>query len=627
MKGLLREMGFGRAPHNPDDDVFQLNVMDRAGAISNMMGWTMLRFDQVLDPVKLRESLVSVIKTGDWRKLGGRFRRNSKGHLEIHVPKEFTEQRPALGFSHAVHTCRVQDHELGRQLPTYEPEEICLAPSPTLFHEFAQPEGVPQTLNDYLCSDLPQLWLHIVSFEDATLTCLTWPHATMDGGGLAELLMAWAYTLAGLPKEVPPCLSLKYDLLDDLVSDAPDRIVIKDERYFNADKVVSFALMRIMWLVMLVLRVFFAPKKEVRNIWVPKRVMDKIRMEALAGLEAANEGGELGFSEGLTSTPSSAASSKKGKEYSSNALFPGGIVPDRASGRAFISESDALIAFFTRASSRTLPAKSRRTVNISIILNIRDRLPSLTARLPKPGVFVSNLAMSIQALLPAQAVIPKEHKGPAAEMNFSSLGLTAASVRSSLHAGLTEPQLRALAKVQLKAYKSRLIGFPILGGIDSFQVLFSSLKVGPLFEMNVFAPAIIKKEEEKPPVDKGKVVEAVADAASQIADKTTGSAGQEGATVAAAGSSGEMNEKTEEVTPAPSQETKTEVSKETRKKLPKGCTPVGILVIPKNSSFMLAKMQLFIFARGANGAWVQGTLLPHDWKLVEEELKEIDRRR
>ncbi|TLS23373.1 uncharacterized protein PpBr36_06627 [Pyricularia pennisetigena] len=608
MKGFLREMGFGRAPHNPTDDVFQLNVMDRAGAISNMMGWTMLKFDQVLDPVKLRETLISVINTGDWKKLGGRFRRNSKGHLEIHVPKEFTEQRPALGFSNAVHTCRIQDHELGRQLPAYEPEDVCLAPSPTLFHEFAQPEGVPQTLNDYLCSDLPQLWLHIVSFEDATLTCLTWPHATMDGAGLSELLMAWAYTLAGLPKEVPPCLSLKYDLLDDLVSDAPDRIMIKEERYFNADKVVSFALMRIMWLVMLVVRAFFAPKQEVRNIWVPKRVMDKIRQEALAGLEAANEGGELGFSEGLTSTPSSTASSKKGKEYSSSEIFPGGIVPDRASGRPFISESDALMAFFTRAASRALPAKSRRTVNISIILNIRDRLPSLTARLPKPGVFVSNLAMSVQALIPAQAVIPKDNKDPAAENNFSSLGLTAASVRSSLHAGLTEPQLRALAKVQLKAYQARLIGFPILGGIDSFQILFSSLKVGPLFEMNVFAPAIVKKEEEKPPVDKGKVVEAVADAASQIADKATGSAGQDAAAAAVPGSSGEMNEKTEEVAPASSQEKKTEVSKETRKKLPKGCTPIGILVIPRKSSFMLAKLQLFIFARGANGAWVQVSL-------------------
>lgn len=81
MKGFLRDMGFGRAPHNPTDDVFQLNVMDRAGAISNMMGWTMLRFDQVLDPVMLRETLVSVIKTGDWRKLGGRFRRNVSGSV------------------------------------------------------------------------------------------------------------------------------------------------------------------------------------------------------------------------------------------------------------------------------------------------------------------------------------------------------------------------------------------------------------------------------------------------------------------------------------------------------------------------------------------------------------------
>lgn len=73
-------MGPRRVANVPTDDVFQLNAIDQVGAISNMMGWTMLKFDQVLDPVKLQETLVSLIKTGDWRKLGGRLRRNVRSN-------------------------------------------------------------------------------------------------------------------------------------------------------------------------------------------------------------------------------------------------------------------------------------------------------------------------------------------------------------------------------------------------------------------------------------------------------------------------------------------------------------------------------------------------------------------
>lgn len=80
MKSLLKHTGPRRVANVPTDDVFQLNAIDQVGAISNMMGWTMLKFDQVLDPVKLQETLVSLIKTGDWRKLGGRLRRNVRSN-------------------------------------------------------------------------------------------------------------------------------------------------------------------------------------------------------------------------------------------------------------------------------------------------------------------------------------------------------------------------------------------------------------------------------------------------------------------------------------------------------------------------------------------------------------------
>ena len=57
-----------------DDDVFPLHLLDDTPTLRGIVcAWT-LRFDDVLDPGRLQESLSKLLNIGDWRKLGGRLR-------------------------------------------------------------------------------------------------------------------------------------------------------------------------------------------------------------------------------------------------------------------------------------------------------------------------------------------------------------------------------------------------------------------------------------------------------------------------------------------------------------------------------------------------------------------------
>lgn len=57
-----------------DDEVYPVHVLDDTKIFrSILITWT-LCFNDVLDADKLESSLAKLLKTGDWRKLGGRLR-------------------------------------------------------------------------------------------------------------------------------------------------------------------------------------------------------------------------------------------------------------------------------------------------------------------------------------------------------------------------------------------------------------------------------------------------------------------------------------------------------------------------------------------------------------------------
>lgn len=58
-----------------DWDEYPVHLMDGCKLNHKVLGWTM-RFNDVLDADKLHSSLTRLLSIGDWRKLGGRLKRN-----------------------------------------------------------------------------------------------------------------------------------------------------------------------------------------------------------------------------------------------------------------------------------------------------------------------------------------------------------------------------------------------------------------------------------------------------------------------------------------------------------------------------------------------------------------------
>ncbi|KAL5001377.1 hypothetical protein BDV10DRAFT_182610 [Aspergillus recurvatus] len=185
--------------------------------------WT-LRFNDVLDADKLHASLSRLLGIGDWRKLGGRLRLKENGHLEIHVPQPFTEDRPPVSYSHQTLAVDIEDHPLAKSLPKAT-EVPSIQPGPESFRAFAAPHDAPATLEDFIYEDKPQLSLFITSFNNATLVALSWPYTLMDVMGQQALLHEWSLVLAGRESEVPPMLGAR----EDVLCAAADTAVEKEE--------------------------------------------------------------------------------------------------------------------------------------------------------------------------------------------------------------------------------------------------------------------------------------------------------------------------------------------------------------------------------------------------------------
>lgn len=119
------------------------------------------------------------------------------------MPTKFTEERRALTYTHLAHDVSAADHPIASKIPnpSSRPAIVC---DPDDFRELFCPEGSPVSLEDYLSQDIPQLGLHIVSFEDKTLVVIYWPHTLMDALGKKALLDAWILMLQSRSGEIIP---------------------------------------------------------------------------------------------------------------------------------------------------------------------------------------------------------------------------------------------------------------------------------------------------------------------------------------------------------------------------------------------------------------------------------------
>jgi hypothetical protein len=102
---------------------------------------------------------------------------------------------------------------------------------PTEFRPLTRSPYTPTTIDDFLYSDRPLLSLRIVSFEDATLVLLSWPHVFVDALGITALFKNWIAVLEGREEDVQPLQGYDTDPLATMGTKPTESSVIAGDYY------------------------------------------------------------------------------------------------------------------------------------------------------------------------------------------------------------------------------------------------------------------------------------------------------------------------------------------------------------------------------------------------------------
>jgi hypothetical protein len=271
MLGYLRSFFRPRdVSHMNSWDIYPTHRFDDHAAIHDSSPCWLMRFNDVLDANKLHASLSTVLIQGDWKKLGGRLRRDTVGKLNVHVPQRFTVQHPAVCYTNQVFDVSINEHALGKHLPK-PTDQPSLQQSTNYFGTFSGRTNSPGWLVDYLNSEDSQLSLHITSFTDATLVALSWPHTMTDAMGRHALISAWCKALAGREKEILPLLGARQDTISHILEAEDDarEPYMWESKALTGLKFLRFALgflWQILWQRQVGTRTLFFPASSVAKL-------------------------------------------------------------------------------------------------------------------------------------------------------------------------------------------------------------------------------------------------------------------------------------------------------------------------------------------------------------------------
>jgi hypothetical protein len=339
---------------SPDDIIYPTHMIDNVSVVKSLvMAWTM-RFNDVLDADRLHHALSDLLQMGDWKKLGGRLRvgNNQRGALEIHVPLTFSKDKPAVSFSHVSYDIGVGEHDQARVLP-----KATLRPSihPSMAHGLAIPPGAPKSLKDFTSRDVPMLSLHIVSFQDATLVTISWPHVLFDAVGFSHLVETWSSVLAGRNERVPALIGARDDVLYDIgdLSQASPQYSASEGRILSGLALVWF-IAKFIWTMLT------NPTVESRIICIPKDAVDRLHRKVLDDIQGRKDGVD----------------------------------------NPWVSPSDAILAWL----SRTVFRSASHSISMTTPIDARTRLSHLQ---DAKGVYIQNMILGSFV-----ALSPKTLQGP-----------------------------------------------------------------------------------------------------------------------------------------------------------------------------------------------------------------------
>ncbi|KPM45555.1 hypothetical protein AK830_g944 [Neonectria ditissima] len=338
---MVSLFGWGAAPppKTLSDRVVPLYFFDDTPVWRSFILYSMFVFDDVLDTDNLHNALEQL----------------EKGALEYHIPAEFTDDRPALTYTHVQYDMSKADHLVTGQIPKPSARPSIVG-DPDQLLSLMHPDGSPKKLDDYINSDIPQLGLHIVSFKDATIVSIYWPHTLFDAMGKRALMTAWSFTLQGRQDEILPLCGVDSDPLEQLGRHPTEAHKLADRRLSTLG-MVRYGLNHIVE--------FGFRGNETRVVCVPATFISKLREEALQELSDDSTDGD----------------------------------------EPFLSEGDVLCAWWTRIAIAHLPPESETNVVLFNAYSLRSTLSK--DLLPAGTSYVSNATGFIHVPLTVKEILAK----------------------------------------------------------------------------------------------------------------------------------------------------------------------------------------------------------------------------
>ncbi|KAK2603910.1 hypothetical protein QQS21_003945 [Conoideocrella luteorostrata] len=438
------------------DEVYPLHRLDMPKAQAAFQVWTFLFNDQ-LDAKKLCESLSRLAEIGDWRKIGGRIRRSKDGYFEIHCPRIFTVERPAVTFSHDddYRDNSISEHPLGSRFPrSTNLDEVTSIPYDSELQNLAIRTSFPTSIDDVIGKDAPILSLHVVTFSDSTIVGLSWPHILTDAFGIRVLLHSWSLVLAGRESDVPPVLSAKQDIAYEVEKQINQgdvehpSIVPAQDLIINKHRMSKGQLLQ--FLVRYMCSAYGKQGFERRLVYLPKRAVDAL--VDTTRQEADNSSVEMGVKEeGL-----------------------------------YISRGDAITAWFS-ALVYTLQPKPR-DISILSLVNLRYRLQPLlptTEIAGSSGFHLQNLFLVSHMKLVAEVDLGKDR----------SVGSIAVKTKRQAHLQTQQDQLTGLLRLACSKITPGKNLSVLYGGVKDNMILVNNMIRMDFFTAVDFSPAVARQRD------------------------------------------------------------------------------------------------------------------------------------
>jgi hypothetical protein len=411
------------APAGESDRVVPFRYFDDAPHWRAFILYTLFAYDEVLDAQHLADALARLVKRRGWERFGARLRRNAQGGLEYHVPAVWTDERPPCTFTHVQNATSISEDPVARKLPLRHSSDVPqTVADPDEYLELMRPAaGSPSKLDDYVRSDLPQIGLHIITYTDATLVSIYYPHTLMDAMGTHAFLNAWQLALAGRDNDIPT--PIEGDPLAALGSDAS--AAGKHKLAHQRMSMLGLGLYGVQQVPSLL------RKNECRMVRLPGAHLSKMRRDAL--VELARD-----FHDPL----------------------------NKEQPPPFVTEGDVLVAWWARiacTAAGILP-DSDRLVVINNAFSFRKTVEG--ELLPRDAPYVSNAVSFVYVLVTARDI-------------FSlSIARLAARIRQSMMDLRTRGQLEAFAAIT-KESSARMV--PIFGSTGMHMLTFTNWKQADTF--------------------------------------------------------------------------------------------------------------------------------------------------